>query len=320
MTREAQVLAAIAVDLLAGDPRRFPHPVKGIGRLALALESPMRRAFSRPRAAGVAAAALTVAAAALGAWAAVEASGRIHPWLADAVSVLLIYTCLAARDLADHALDVYRALRSGDVDLARRRVARMVGRDTDALDEPGVVRAAVESVAENTVDGVVAPLFFAILGGPVAAMAYKAVSTLDSTFGYKNERYREFGWASARLDDVAAWLPARLAFPLVALAAALTGGRLAGAWRCGWRDARKHASPNAGLPEAAFAGALGVELGGPLLRRGRVCDMPRMGEPAEALDRRHIPRSVALMLAVSLLAAASFLGVLLWVRQGVGVR
>lgn len=316
MTREAQALAAIAADLLFGDPRWFPHPVKAIGRLALALEPPMRRAFSNPRLAGVAAAGLTIGATVLAAWGLLDVAGRIHFWLRDAVSVLLLYTCLAARDLADHAMDVYRALSGGDIDLARNRVARMVGRDTAALDEPGVVRAAVESVAENTVDGVVAPLFFAVAGGPALAMLYKAVSTLDSTFGYKNERYLQFGWASARLDDLAAWLPARLTFPLVALAAALTGGRPIGAWKYGRRDCRKHSSPNAGLPEAAFAGALGVELGGPLLRHGRRVETPRMGEPLEELHRRHIPRAAALMLAVSLLAAACFLGVLLCVRQG----
>jgi adenosylcobinamide-phosphate synthase len=315
MTPSAQVITALAVDMVFGDPRWFPHPVKFIGRLAVALEAPTRRVFRNPRLAGVVTVAVTVGAAALAAWGMVAGARRIHPWLADAVAVLLLYTCFAARDLAAHALDVFQALSRGDVELARSRVARMVGRDTATLDEPGIVRATVESVAENTVDGVTAPLFFAVLGGPALAMAYKAASTLDSTFGYKNERYLKFGWASARLDDAAAWLPARLTFPLVALAAALVGGRPASAWKYGRRDCRKHASPNAGLPEAAFAGALGVQLGGLLLRHGRPIEMPRLGEPREALDRRHIPRSVALMFAVSLLAAASFLGVLMCAQR-----
>ncbi len=319
MTTATQVIVAFAADLAFGDPRWFPHPVKFIGRLALSLEAPTRRVLRNPWLAGVVTAVVTVGGAALAAWGTIAGARWIHPWLGDAISVLLLYTCFAAHDLGAHALDVFRALRSSDVELARGRVARMVGRDTATLDEPGIVRATVESVAENTVDGVTAPLFFAVIGGPVLAIAYKAVSTLDSTFGYKNERYLKFGWASARLDDVAAWLPARLTFPLVALSAALIGGRPSGAWKFGRRDCRKHASPNAGLPEAAFAGALGVQLGGPLLRHGRPIEMPRLGEPCEALDRRHIPRSVALMFVVSLLAAAGFLGVRLC-AQGIGGR
>ena len=320
MTRAAQIAAALAADLLFGDPRWFPHPVKAIGRLALALEPPMRRVFPSARAAGVAAASLVVGGTGALTWALVAEAGRVHPWLQDALSILLLYTCLAGRDLADHALDVFRALECGSLELARERVARMVGRDTATLDEAGIVRATVESVAENTVDGVTAPLFFAFAGGPVLAMVYKAISTLDSTFGYKNERYLKFGWASARLDDLAAWLPARLTFPLVAVAAFLTAGRPAGAWRFGLRDCRKHASPNAGLPEAAFAGALGVELGGPLFRRGQLIEMPRMGHPVEVLNRRHIRRAVVLMSAVSLLVAACGFGVLACASEGIGAR
>lgn len=144
-------------------------------------------------------------------------------------------------------MDVYWALTRGELDEARARVGLIVGRDTAELDERDIVRAAVESVAENTVDGVTAPLFFAALAGPVGAMIYKAISTLDSTFGYKNERYLHFGWASARIDDVAAFLPARLTLPLIALAAALARMRGGAAWRIGLRDRRRHASPNAGI-------------------------------------------------------------------------
>lgn len=306
MTATAHLAIAFALDLAFGDPRWLPHPVKLTGKLAASLEEPMRRVISSARLAGVVAVGVVVASAALGAYALTAAARHLHPLAGDAVSILLLYTSFAARDLAGHAATVARALRAGNLDLARRSVARMVGRDTETLDEAGVARAAAESVAENTVDGVTAPLFYAALGGPVLAMAYKAVSTLDSTFGYKNERYIEFGWASARLDDMAAWIPARLTFPLVVLAAALTGGRVAGAWKYGARDWRKHSSPNAGWAEAAFAGALGVQFGGPLERGGKRIEMPRMGEPLEALSRRHIGRAVTLMFATSLLALALF--------------
>jgi adenosylcobinamide-phosphate synthase len=318
MTLEGQVVAAIAADLAFGDPRWLPHPVRLIGRVAMSLEAPTRRVFTDTRLAGIITACLTVGGTALVAWALVQSAARLHPLLGDMLSIILLYTCFAARDLADHAIDVFRALRSGDLELARNRVARMVGRDTGTLDETGVVRAAVESVGENTVDGVTAPLFFAVLGGPVLAIAYKAVSTLDSSFGYKNERYLKFGWASARLDDLAAWLPARLTFPLVAVAALLTGARPVGAWRYGLRDCGMHSSPNAGLPEAAFAGALGVQLGGPLMKHGQPIDLPRLGEPMEPLNQRQILRSVFLMLTVSLLAAAWFLSIRVLAHGGWG--
>ena len=301
MRLELQIAAAYGLDLACGDPRWFPHPVKFIGRFALFLEAPLRRRIANARSAGVVAAVLVVGTTAAITAAAVAGAYRVHPWVGDVASILLLYTTFATRDLAAHAAAVYRALAGGDLQLARDRVSRIVGRDTACLNERGVVRATVESVAENTVDGVTAPLFFAALGGPVLALAYKATSTLDSTFGYKNERYRDFGWASARLDDLAAWLPSRLTLPLIALAAALVGMRPVAAWRLGLRDCRQHASPNSGFGEAAVAGAIGVQLGGPLNRYGQVMVLPPMGEPIEALDRRHIRGAIRLMLATSLL-------------------
>jgi adenosylcobinamide-phosphate synthase len=307
MRFEAQIAAAYGLDLLCGDPRWFPHPVKFIGRFALFLEAPLRRLIANARWAGVAAVVLVVGITAAITGVGITAAYRVHSCVGDIVSIALLYTTFATRDLAAHAMAVHRALAKGDLPLARACVSQIVGRDTTCLDERGVVRATVESVAENTVDGVTAPLFFAAFGGPVLALAYKATSTLDSTFGYKNERYRDFGWASARLDDLAAWLPSRLTFPLIALAAAITGMRPVGAWRLGLRDCRRHASPNSGFAEAAAAGALGVQLGGPLHRNGQVVELPRMGEPIEVLHRQHIRRAISLMLATSLLALSLFL-------------
>jgi len=307
MRLEAQIAAAYGLDLVCGDPRWFPHPVKFIGGFAQILEAPLRRLIANARWAGIAAVALVVGTTAAVAAIVILAAHRTQPWLGDMVSIILLYTTFATRDLAAHAAAVHHSLAKDDLPLARTLVSRIVGRDTVCLDEPGVVRATVESVAENTVDGVTAPLFFAALGGPILALTYKAISTLDSTFGYKNERYREFGWASARLDDLAAWLPSRLTLPLIAVAAAITRMHPAGAWRFGWRDCRQHASPNAGFAEAAAAGALGVQLGGPLCRNGQVVELPHMGEPVEALDRRHIPCEIRLMVVTSLLAAMIFL-------------
>jgi adenosylcobinamide-phosphate synthase len=235
----------------------------------------------------------------------------MHPVVADVVSIGIIYTTIAARDLARHSNAVRQALAAGDLPEARRRVAMMVGRDTDHLDEQGIVRGTVESVAESTVDGVTAPLFFAAVAGPVGAMVYRAISTLDSTFGHRNERYLEFGWASAKLDDVANYIPARLTAPLICVAAALTFQRPLASFRTLLRDGGNHDSPNAGLPEAAMAGALGVRLGGLNYYFGRPVSKPAIGEPARKLSRAHIANANAVMFAT----AAIFLAAVLSLRH-----
>ena len=305
MRLEYQIIAAFGMDLLFGDPRWLPHPVKAIARLAMALEPPLRRIIPNPRAAGVLTELVVLAATAGVAFGLVAGAHRVHPLLADAVAILLLYTCLAGRDLARHSGRVYQALAAGDLPAARVQVAMLVGRDTDTLDEPGVVRAAVESVAENLVDGVSAPLFFAMIGGPVGAMLYKAVNTLDSTFGYKNERYLRFGWAAARLDDVANYLPARLTVPFMVLAAAILRLRPCQAWRLCRRDGRKHPSPNSGLAEACVAGALGVELGGINSYFGVPSERPRMGEPLRPLVPADILRVNRLKLTTAVLFLAA---------------
>jgi len=307
MALEVQILFALLLDLAFGDPRWLPHPVRLIGRLIAALEGPARGAIGHARLAGGVTALTVILAAALATAALVGIAGAIHPLLGDAVSIALIYTTLAARDLARHSLDVYRALSDGDLEEARHLVSRIVGRDTERLTEEGVVRAAVESVAENTVDGVIAPLFFAALGGPVAAMAYKAVSTLDSMIGYRNERYIDFGRWAARIDDGANYLPARLAAPILAFAAALIGQRGGAAWRMALRDGRKHLSPNSGIAEAAVAGALGVRLGGVMERRGTPVNLPEIGDPVLPLARAHILAANRRMLAATGVSVVVFL-------------
>lgn len=297
MRLEYQILAAVALDLVLGDPRWFPHPVKGIYRLALGLERLTRRAIPWPRLAGLATALAVYAAAGFAAWGLIYLAGLAHPWAADAVSVVLVYTTIAARDMARHSMAVFRPLAAGDLPEARRRAAMIVGRDTQDLDEAGVARAAVESVAESTVDGVTAPLFFAVIAGPVGAMVYRAINTLDSVFGHKNERYLKFGWASARMDDLANFLPARLTAPLVGAAALVLGRRPLRALRVLARDGSKHQSPNAGLAEAAMAGALGVQLGGRNYYDGEPLDGPILGDPLVPLAARHIPQANAVMFA-----------------------
>ena len=312
MRLEYQIIAAVVLDLIAGDPRWLPHPVRGIGWLAQRLEGPTRRLLPA-RAAGIVTVIIVLAIAGGLSYGLIRAAAVLHPYAADVVSVILIYTTIAARDLAKHSRAVYRALAAGDLAEARRRVSMIVGRDTDRLDEQGVTRAAVESVAESIVDGVTAPLFFAALFGPVGAMVYRAINTLDSTFGYKDERYLKFGWSSARLDDVANWLPARLAAPLVSLAAGLLHRRGLASIRVVCRDGRNHTSPNAGLAEAAVAGALGLQLGGLNYYGGEPVTKPTIGDPARPPEREDILRANALMFTGS----AFFLALCLSARIGV---
>jgi len=307
MRLEYQILLAMGLDLVVGDPRWLPHPVRLMGVTASALEPRLRQWIPLPRLAGLLTAGILIGLTAglcafllMGAY-------RLHPLAGDGVGILLLYFTFAARDLALHSRRVHQALAADDLPLARQNVSMIVGRDTAALDSAGVTRAAVESVAENSVDGVIAPLFFACLAGPVGAMTYKAISTLDSLFGYKNERYLQFGWASARIDDLAAWIPARLTGVIAPVAAWILALKAGDSWRIMRRDSRRHASPNSGFGEAAFAGALGVQLGGPLMKKGVLIDLPTLGDPATPLMPRHILDANRLMLATYALSALLFL-------------
>ncbi|MFA5042995.1 MAG: adenosylcobinamide-phosphate synthase CbiB [Kiritimatiellia bacterium] len=310
-----QIIAAVALDLLLGDPRWLPHPARGIGRLAQWLEQSTRHLIRSQRAAGIVTVLLVIVTAVASAWGAIYLAGLCHPLAADIVSIIVIYTTIAARDLVRHSCAVFRALTAGDLEQARRRVAEIVGRDTANLDEAGVARAAVECVAESTVDGVTAPLFFAIVAGPVGAIVYRAINTLDSTFGYTTDRYIRFGWAAAKLDDLANYLPARITAPLIGLAAALLGRHPMQSWRILRRDGRKHESPNAGLPEAALAGALGIRLGGLNYYGGEPLAKPAIGEPLVPIQAEHILAANAVMLVTLALFLALGLAVRFYVVQ-----
>ena len=296
---ECQILAAVALDLALGDPRWLPHPVRGMAFFAQRLERLTRRVSpdgpAGQKLAGVVTALLTYSAAGLVAWGPIRLATLLHPLAGDAIGIIVLYTTLAARDLASHSMAVYRPLERGDLERARKNASMIVGRDTEKLDEAGIARAAVESVAESTVDGVTAVLFFALLAGPVGAMVYRAINTLDSIFGYKNDRYLHFGWTSARIDDAANYIPARLTAPLIALTAAALGQRPLQSLRILLRDGRKHESPNSGLVEAAIAGAMGVQLGGVNFYQHEPLERPTIGEPIMPLSAGHIRLANALM-------------------------
>lgn len=298
-SRPFAIAVAYLLDALWGDPPDYPHPVRLLGRCIRFLEdkmAPEDRGSEKARYIGCALAGITIGGAWLCARALTSRPGRV------AKEVFMIYTCLARKELGRSALGVADAVEGGDLEEARERLTSLVGRDTESLDESGICRAAVESVAENLVDGVLAPLFWAAIGGAPAAMAFKAVSTLDSMVGHKDERYRKLGWASARLDDLAVFPVARLSIPIIAVAACLQGHDGRGALRIGLKDRLRHESPNSAHPESAFAGALGLRLGGPDHYGGRVRVLQEIGDGTRAVEPRHVRE------AVRLLDVASHLG------------
>ncbi len=317
-----QFVGAFLLDLLFGDPRGIPHPVRGIGWLCGSFETRTRRWCSNPRTAGTMAfcavflVTLTLPAAAL------LVLHRLAPVAEATVAVVLLSTGIACRDLAHHSKNVHVALTEHD-DLApaRAKVAMIVGRNTQCLDGQGVCRAAVETVAENLVDGIISPLFYAVLlsclgGGKLLApislavlgiYGYKAINTMDSMYGYKNERYLEFGRTAARIDDAANFLPARLGGLLLVAAAWLLGNDARGSLRVLRRDRLQHASPNGGHPEAAVAGALGVQLGGATTYFGKVVEKPTIGEQGRPLEAADILTTNRLMYVAAMLCCALLL-------------
>jgi len=303
------VLAAVLLDLVLGDPRVLPHPIVAIGRLISFLEPRLRRSIRNERLAGCLLLTLTVGFTYTVASLLLALAYLIAPDAALVVAMYLGWVSLAARSLHLESAKVAHALERGDLPGARVALSSIVGRETADLDEPEIVRGAVETVAENTGDGVIAPLFYLMLGGPALALAYKAVNTLDSMVGYKNERYLEFGWASARFDDWANYLPARLTGLLMVLAAPLCGLSGGNAWRIMRRDGRNHSSPNSGFPEAAAAGALGVQLGGANRYFGKIVEKPTIGDPTRPLTLAAYLGVVRLMYASELLLVAAWLAV-----------
>jgi adenosylcobinamide-phosphate synthase len=292
------VATGVVADWVVGDPRRW-HPVAGFGSVAGALE---RRWWRPSRSAG--AAYVTVLVGGTAAAAAVVDRGLGRRPVARALLLgLVTWAALGGRSLAEAGRRLSGAVRGGDLDAARRLAPTLVGRDPTGLDGPELCRAALESVAENTADAVVGPLLWGALAGPAGVAAYRTANTLDAMVGHRSARYERFGWAAARLDDLLTWPAARLGAGLTCLLAPLVGGEAGRAWRTLRRDGGAHPSPNAGRMEAAFAGALGVRLGGTNRYGDRVEQRPALGSgPDPGLD--DVDRAVRLSLLVGSVAAA----------------
>ena len=293
--------AAFALDILLGDPYYLPHPVRWLGKAIERLEPPFRRIHFNLTFSGALYAVVLI----LGTWLltflVLAAAQRVHPLFKTLLDIILIYYCISIRSLDDAAMEVKQCLQQQQVQAAKKKVAMIVGRDINNYKEEGLARATVETVAENLVDGITAPLFFAAIGGAPLVLAYKMTNTLDSMVGYKNQTYQQFGQASARIDDVLNYLPARLTVPVIALAAQILSGSGKRSFITAVCEGANHASPNAGYPEAAFAGALSVKLNGPNYYNGKLVDKPYIGVRFGRSTSGHIKKACDIMMLSSLL-------------------
>jgi adenosylcobinamide-phosphate synthase len=300
-----EISAAYMADLIFGDPSGYPHPIKLIGRMISLFEKKFLHGSDSSWKQGLLGgvmAVVIVSGAGISTWAILQITEWIHPVLSIIAVIFFAYTTLATRNLYEEVRKVIRTLEEGDLNRARKEVSFLVSRDTDHLDEKDICRTLIETVSENTSDGIISPLFYLAIGGPPLAMAYKAINTLDSMVGYKNERYRYFGWTSAKADDLANFIPARITAFLFILASFILRKDWKSSARVTWRDGRKNVSPNSGYPEAAAAGALGVQLGGRNFYFGILQEKPLIGEPKKPIHLKVVKESLHLMIIVSLIA------------------
>ena len=300
------VLCGFLLDCLLGDPEKMPHPVIWMGKAISRLEKWLRRHLPQTpkgeRTGG------RILAFALPVGTLVISGGLcwlfwwIHPLLGLALQILWCWQALAMRCLAKESRNVYRSLKTEGLEAGRNAVARIVGRDTAQLSEQGVIKATVETVAENFSDGVLAPLLYMLIGGAPLALTYKAINTMDSMVGYKNDKYLHFGRAAAKLDDVANYIPSRIAALLWIVASPLAGGSLKNSWKIWRRDRRNHASPNSAQTESACAGSLGIQLAGPASYFARRLERPYSGGATREIETEDILRTNWIMIAASVVA------------------
>jgi adenosylcobinamide-phosphate synthase len=323
-----QLSAAVILDFILGDPRWFPHPVRGIGRLCSWSEALSRALFKNLYLAGFCTVLTVTTVTGTIVYLLLYAGFSWTPYLGATIAILLLYTTLAAKDLIRHSADVYKHLKApASLDPARKAIARIVGRETRELDEAGISRACIETVAENMVDGITAPLFWAVVASfasplvgmepigcsVVGAFLYKSVNTMDSMIGYKNDRYLKFGMVAARLDDVVNFIPARISGLCVIVAAFFLKLDYKKAAQVFFRDRLNHSSPNAGHTEAAAAGALGLRLGGPSTYFGKLVEKPYMGDGERQAGPEDINTANKLVLAGSLFFLLSIVSLRFWV-------
>lgn len=296
------------IDLIVGDPYSFPHPVKYIGKLIKVVENFVRKTAKTDRGLKIGGFFLwfvTVGTTFAVTYLIVKLA-RFNTIVYVAVNSILIYTTLATKCLKDEAKKIYEVLKTGDLQKSRIQLSYIVGRDTENLDEKEIIRATVETVAENTVDGLIAPLFYAFIGGAPLAMAYKAINTLDSTVGYKNEKYLHIGFASAKIDDIANYIPSRISVILFTIGNFFLGNDYKNCFKISIRDRKNHKSPNCAFSEGAVAGALGIQLGGTNVYFGETVYKPTIGDKTREIEVEDIARTNKILYATSLTSMLVF--------------
>ncbi len=297
------VVSSYIADLIFGDPEWFPHPVKTMGKLINFLDQRINKYDSIliGRIKGMALTFLVVGVSGLLAYILISISAKLNYVLGILVWVYLGYTTISIKDLFLKSRAVLLKLEENSPEEARLKLSHLVGRDTRNLPPDKIIKATIESIAESTNDGIIAPLFYLILAGPVAAIIYKAINTLDSMVGYKNEKYNNFGWFSAKIDDAANFIPARITGFLMPLASLILKKDFKNSFRAVLRDGKKHPSPNSGISEAAMAGALGIRLGGPSACQGQIEDKPYIAEDKVEIKPLLIKEALTISFATSLL-------------------
>ncbi|MCC0658283.1 cobalamin biosynthesis protein [Clostridioides sp. ES-S-0123-01] len=295
-------------DLIVGDPYSFPHPVRFIGKLINLIQGIIRKASKNEKQLKIGGFILwfvTVGITYLATYVIVKLCS-FNVLLSTVVNGFIIYTTLATKCLKDEAVKIYDVLKTGDIEKSRIQLSYIVGRDTTNLSEPEIIRATVETVAENTVDGIIAPMLYAFIGGAPLAMAYKAINTLDSTVGYKNEKYKDIGFASAKIDDIANYIPARIAVILMTVGSFFLGYNYKNCFKISIRDRKNHKSPNCAFSEGAVSGALGIQLGGTNVYFGKKVDKPTIGDKTREIDIEDIIKTNKIMYASSLTSILVF--------------
>ncbi len=297
------IVSSYIADLIFGDPQWLPHPVRGTGKVIEWLDRMLNKKDTlwMGRLKGIILAFIVIGISGFLAYLFITTAGKLHPLVGNLAWVYLGYTALSVKDLFLKSKAVLEKIEANSLAEARIKLSQIVGRDTQNLSEDKIVKAAIESIAESTNDGIVAPLFYLILGGPVLAIIYKAINTLDSMVGYKNERYIHFGWFSAKLDDIANFLPARISGLLIPASSFILRKNFRDSFKIMLRDGRKHPSPNSGISEAAMAGALGIRLGGPSTYHGELQDKPYIGEDKVARRSLLINEALGISFVASLL-------------------
>lgn len=305
---------AYFMDLIVGDPYGFPHPVIYIGKLISLLERNLRKLKINMKLAGALLCLILMSSVALITYSICKLAS-VNIYLYIFVSAVIVCTCFSTKCLADEGKKIYDSFEENNIELSRKQLSYIVGRDTSALDEPDIIRATVETIAENTVDGTISPMFYAFIGGPILAILYKAVNTMDSMIGYKNERYIDFGMTAARLDDIFNYIPARISLIGFTMASFILRYDYKSCIKIAIRDRKNHTSPNCAYPEAAVAGALGIELGGTNIYFGQKVYKPTIGEKKRKIVKEDILKTNRLLYLSTFLTLILFIVISLCINK-----